>query len=205
MMSANHFWTHIWLFIIPFVIAAALPGPAQGTMIATVLLRGRASAFAFVTGMVAGNGLWLIGTIFGLASLAVRYERLFIAIKWLGVGYLLFVAWRLWRDQPGLEDDTPRKPKGFVAGMLLTLGNPKALIFFGAILPQAFDMGALSATEGLLIVLLGVTLDTAVQATYLFAVLKARGLLTTPARMRVVNRAAASMIGGCALLIARRA
>ena len=61
-----------------------------------------------------------------------------------------------------------------------------------------------SVPEALLIVALGTLIDTAVQATYLVAALKARRLISTSAHMRLVNRAAASMIGGCALLVARR-
>lgn len=197
-------WTNIWFFIVPFFIAAALPGPAQGTLVATVITRGRASALSFVIGMVTGNSLWLIATIFGLASLALRYESLFVAVKWLGVVYLLFMAWRLWSDAAIVEPASETKSKGFAAGMLLTLGNPKAVVFFGAILPQAFDLSALSVTEALLIVALGLLIDTAVQAIYLIVALKARGLISEPAHMRLVNRAAASLIGGCALLVAKR-
>ncbi|QGZ42859.1 threonine/homoserine/homoserine lactone efflux protein [Pseudoduganella flava] len=196
--------TTIWFFIIPFVIAAALPGPAQGTMIATVMARGRASAVSFVTGMVIGNSIWLIATIFGLASIALRYEALFVAVKWCGVAYLLFIAWKLWTAPVDAADGTAQKPKGFAAGMLLTLGNPKAVVFFGAILPQAFDLSALSFGDALLIVALGAALDTAVQSAYLLGVLKARRVFGKPVHMRRVNRVAASLIGGCALLVARR-
>jgi threonine/homoserine/homoserine lactone efflux protein len=195
---------NIWFFIIPFVIAAAMPGPAQGTMIATVMARGRASAVSFVAGMVLGNSIWLIATILGLASIALRYAALFVAVKWCGVVYLLFVAWKLWTAPVDAVDGTAQKPKGFAAGMLLTLGNPKAVVFFGAILPQAFDLGALSFLDGLVIVALGAALDATVQGAYLLGVLKARKVFGKPVHLRRVNRIAASMIGGCALLVARR-
>ncbi len=197
-------WTSLWLFIVPFAIAAALPGPAQGTMIATVVARGRASAVAFVAGMVMGNALWLVATLFGLASLALRYESAFVAVKWMGVAYLLFVAWKLWSATPVWEAESTGRPKGWLAGMLLTLGNPKAVVFFGAILPHAFDMSALSVTEALLIVALGATIDSVVQAGYLYAALRARRFIGKPAHLRLVNRTAAALIGGCALLVAKR-
>lgn len=196
--------TNILFFVIPFIIAAALPGPAQGTLIATVMTRGRPSAVAFVIGMVTGNAVWLIATIFGLASIALRYENLFIAIKWGGILYLLLIAYKLWTAPISQADSVQQKPKGFTAGVLLTLGNPKALVFFGAILPQAFDLGSLSIVDALFIVTLGVLLDALVQAAYLFGILRVRVLFSKPEYMRKVNRTAAALIGGCALLVARR-
>lgn len=198
-------WSSIWLFVVPFLIAAALPGPAQGTLVANVLARGRASALPFAAGMVLGNSVWLIATIFGLASLALRYEAVFVAVKWMGVAYLLYVAWRLWSAPAIVAAEPDSASKGLAAGALLTLGNPKAVVFFGAILPQAFDLGALSVAQACLIVALGALIDLSVQAAYLIAASKARGLISKPQHMRLVNRGAASMIGGCALLIARRA
>lgn len=197
-------WTNIWFFVVPFLIAAALPGPAQGTLVATVMARGRASSLLFVAGMVAGNSLWLIATILGLASLALRYESVFVAVKWMGVAYLLFVAWKLWSAIEVVESFAGVKSKGIFAGALLTLGNPKAVVFFGAILPQAFDLSVLTLAEATLIVALGTFIDAAIQTAYVIAALKVRSLIREPAQMRLVNRTAATAIGACAVLIAKR-
>lgn len=197
-------WSSLSLFVLPFLIASALPGPAQGAFVATVLSRGKASALPFVVGMVAGNAVWLIAAIGGLASVALRYEALFVAIKWIGVAYLLFVAWKLWTTPVALELADGRKPGGVLAGAALTLGNPKAVVFFGAILPQAFDLTALSLAQAGFIVLLGVVMDFGVQGSYLLAATKARRFISTPRHLRAVNRGAAVLMCGCAALIARR-
>ena len=52
---------NLWLFLVPFAIAAALPGPAQGALFARVVSRGAASASSFIVGMVAGNAVWVMG------------------------------------------------------------------------------------------------------------------------------------------------
>lgn len=197
-------WSSLSLFVLPFLVASALPGPAQGAFVATVLSRGKASALPFVVGMVAGNAVWLIAAIGGLASVALRYESVFVAIKWVGIAYLLLVAWKLWTTPVTLELADGRKHGGFAAGAALTLGNPKAVVFFGAILPQAFDLTSLSLAQAGLIVLLGVVLDLAVQGTYLLAATKARRFIATPQHLRTVNRGAAVLMCGCAALIARR-
>ncbi|WP_093222298.1 MULTISPECIES: LysE family translocator [unclassified Variovorax] len=198
-------WSNIWLFLVPFAIAAALPGPAQGTLVATVLSRGKASAFPFVAGMVFGNAVWLVAAIFGLAAVALRYELLFLLVKWGGVAYLVFVAWKLWTSSPSVGQPDEAKPTGFLAGAMLTLGNPKAAVFFGAVLPQAFDLTVLSHLHALVIIVLGVLVDFAVQCAYLKTASKARRFISTPRHLRVVNRGAAAVIACCAALIARRA
>ncbi|SDV50748.1 LysE family translocator [Chitinasiproducens palmae] len=197
-------WSHLGLFVVPFLIASALPGAAQGSMVAHVLARGRSAAYPFVAGMVSGNAVWLSAAIFGMAALAMRFHEAFVIVKWLGVFYLLFVAWQLWTRPTDVDDGAGRRPSGFLAGLLLTLGNPKAVLFFGAVLPQAFDLTALSPGEALFIVALGVVLDLSVQSLYLGAALRARKYVTQPRHLRRVNRAAAGLIAACAVMVARR-
>ncbi|MCT9074598.1 LysE family translocator [Cupriavidus gilardii] len=194
---------NIWLFLIPFAIAAALPGPAQGALFARVISRGAASASTFIVGMVAGNAVWLLAAIFGLSALAVRFATVFVAIKWLGVMFLLYMAWRLWRsDGNRMAQQPERSGSGFIAGAFLTLGNPKAMVFFGAVLPQAFDMTALSAGQIALILALGVAVDFSVQLFYLMLARQARSFISSPKRVRIADRTAAAMMAGCAGAIA---
>lgn len=174
-------------------------------MIARVLTCGSASAIPFIAGMVSGNACWLLAAIFGLSALAVRFATVFVVIKWLGIVYLLYVAWRLWSANPAQAEQTPRRTgDGFLPGALLTLGNPKAMVFFGAVLPQAFDMTALSAPQIGTILVLAVGIDFAMQSMYLLLARRARKAITSPQHMRVVNRSAAGMITGCTALIAAR-
>jgi threonine/homoserine/homoserine lactone efflux protein len=197
---------NIWFFIIPFALAAALPGPAQGALIAQVLSRGGAASVPFLIGMVAGNALWLLAAIFGLSALALRFELAFIAVRWLGVAYLLFVALKLWNAPTGTA--APEIPasgnRGILAGAAITIGNPKAVVFFSAVLPHAFDMTALSATEIGLILAMGIGIDLAVQAIYLSVASGARSFIRSPRQMRVVNRSAAGLMAGSAAVIASR-
>lgn len=196
--------TNLWMFIVPFAIAAALPGPAQGALIAQTLAKGGRSTVPFVVGMVAGNFVWLSMAVFGLSALAVHYEWLFWILKWLGVAYLLFIAWKLWNADVSVVPDRGADGRGMVSGALVTLGNPKAVIFFGAVLPHAFDMSALTSPQVTLILFLGLLIDLVTQCLYLVSAAKARRLITSPKRMTVVNRASAGVIGTSAALIAVR-
>jgi threonine/homoserine/homoserine lactone efflux protein len=194
----------LWLFVIPFAIAAALPGPAQGALVAQVLARGGRSCVPFIVGMVAGNAAWLLAAIFGLSVIALRFELVFEVIKWLGIAYLLFIAVMLWRaPAEDLQGDAGGR-SGLVSGALLTLGNPKAVVFFGSVLPHAFDMTALSGAEIGFITVLGILIDMSVQLVYLTAASRARGLIRSPRGMRIVNRSAAGLMAGSAAAIAAR-
>jgi threonine/homoserine/homoserine lactone efflux protein len=156
--------------------------------------------------MVAGNAVWLLAAILGLSALAAQFEDVFIAVKWLGIAYLLFVAWKLW-TAGGMPEkaSSPRSgSRGLLAGALLTLGNPKAVVFFGAVLPHAFDLTSLSVADAFLILGLGLAVDLAVQNIYLLTAARARAFIRSPRSMRLVNRSSAGLMAGSAALIATR-
>lgn len=196
----------IWLFIVPFTIAAAVPGPVQGALVAHVMVRGSAAIVPFVVGIVLGNSLWLAAAILGLSALAVRLAVVFAGIKWLGVAYLVFVAWKLWTGDPVSAEVHPRgvKRPGVPAGAALTLGNPKAVVFYSAVLPQAFDLTQLSFAQLPLILALGLVIDVSVQTAYVAAASRAGALVRSATQMRVVNRSAAGLMFGSAAWIASR-
>lgn len=192
--------TSIWLFIIPFAIAAAIPGPAQGALIGHVLSRGGPASVPFIVGMVSGNALWLVVATLGLAALALRFESIFIGVKWVGIIYLVFIAWKLWslnslQSQPESNQSVRR---GILTGSYLTLSNPKAVIFFGSVLPHAFDITALSWSEVVLIAALGIAIDLTIQLAYLAAASKLRKAIRSPKTMKQVNRTSAGLMAGCA-------
>lgn len=195
---------NLWLFIGPFALAAALPGPAQGALVAQVLARGGHSSLPFAFGMMLGTAIWLSAAVFGLAAIAFRFESAFVLIKWLGVVYLLFVSYQLWRSDPSIAAPQLRKAGRLLAGMAVTLGNPKAVVFFGAVLPHAFDLSSLSAGQAAVIIGIGLTVDSLVQLSYVAMASRLRHLFTVPSRVRVANRSFAGLMAGSAMLIAAR-
>ena len=199
--------TSLLLFAAPFTVAALIPGPAQTTLVARVLARGGKGTASYVAGMVLGNAAWLALAAFGLGAIAARFHPLFVAIKWAGIAYLVLLATRLWRAPVnGPESARPlpglRVP-GFVAGLLLTLGNPKAVVFFSAVLPSVLAVGSLSLRDYLEVAAIGLVIDVAVQCGYAIAAVRARGLVSS-SRMRTVNRSAAVVLVGSAVAIAAR-
>jgi len=192
------------LFAVPVALAALVPGPAQTALVARVLSRGPGDALPFVLGMVAGNALWLAAAVFGLSALALAYEPVFIAVKWAGIAYLAVLAWTLWRAPAAEPDAAPRRTGGALGGAALTLGNPKAVVFFGAVLPQVVDLTTLDAAGIAAVFAVQIGIDLAVQGLYLLGASRARRFFRSPRRLRLVNRSAAAMLAGSAALIASR-
>ncbi|WP_273829538.1 LysE family translocator [Pseudomonas sp. SBT1-2] len=196
-MSAT---SSLWFFVVPFAIAAAIPGPAQGALLGQVVSRGARATLPFIAGMVLGNAVWLVVATLGLAALALQFEQVFIAVKWLGVAFILFIAWNLWSKNTEHLQAPPKRSagRGLFAGAVLTLSNPKAVVFFGAVLPHAFDLTALSWPEVILITALGIGIDLTVQLAYLVTASRIKNAIRSPKAMQRLNRASAGVMTGCA-------
>jgi threonine/homoserine/homoserine lactone efflux protein len=202
-------YASLTLFAVPVALAALMPGPAQTALVARVIARGSSGAAPFVAGMLAGNAIWLCFAVLGLSALALRFELLFVTVKWLGVAYLCVLAWRLWSapaTAPAAAADVSLSGslRSTAGGLALTLGNPKAVLFFGAILPNTFDLAALTPATFVLILAVQVAIDATVQAGYVLLSGRAGRLLRSPQRLRLVNRAAAGIMAGSAAAIAAR-
>ena len=198
----------IAMFVVPYALAAAMPGAAQGVLIARIAACGPRRSLSFAAGMVGGNAIWLLAAALGLAALAARFAILFSVIKWLGLAYLVWMAWKLWTSAPEASgqsaDAAGSGARGLLSGAALTLGNPKAVVFYSAVLPQVFDLRAIGSLDLIAIFAIGALTDACVQGAYIALVGRARRLLEAPHRMRKVNRAAAVTIAGSALAIAAK-
>jgi threonine/homoserine/homoserine lactone efflux protein len=84
------------VFATALFIAAASPGPGIAAIVARVLGRGPRGAVAFSIGIALGDVVWLTFAIVGLAALAQAFHGVFLAVKYAGVAYLLYIAYKLW-------------------------------------------------------------------------------------------------------------
>ena len=127
--------------IAPFLLAVALieltPGPNMGWLALVSLARGRPAGFAAVAGVTAGLAVWMLAAAFGLTQVLLIWPPLYQAIRWAGVAFLLYLAWEAWREPQGVDPATdPDTLRGlFLRGMTGNLLNPKAAVFYVALLP----------------------------------------------------------------------
>lgn len=196
-------------YCVALAIAVAIPGPGVMALIGTALGGGLKRAIPMIAGIAFGDVTWLVLAVLGLAAIAELYAEAFTVIRYIGVAYLLYLAWKFWTSNSTLKaEEVTTKRTAFAAmlnGYLITMGNPKAMLFYLALLPVLLDLTTIGLTEFAMII----------PATYviLFVVLMPYALLASGARewlkssnvYKMMNRTAAALIGTAAIVIGLRA
>jgi threonine/homoserine/homoserine lactone efflux protein len=201
--------TALVIFATALLMAAGSPGPSIVALVARVLARGWRDVAPFLVAMWLGEIVWLTLTIAGLAVIAEKFHLAFTVIKYCGVVYLLYLAWKMWTAVPEERpaDAVPER-RGhlamFFAGLTVTLGNPKIMVFYLALLPTIIDLNRVSFIGWAELCLTALAVMAIVDLGYVVLAARARRLLTNPKAMRIVNRGAATAMGGAAVAIAAR-
>lgn len=200
--------TSLFIFAGALVVAAGSPGPSIAALVARVLARGHRDVWPFLAAMWVGEGIWLSLAVWGLSAVAQTFHLAFVVIKWLGVAYLLYLAWKMWKApvEPGagtlpVRDSALRM---FAAGLALTLGNPKIMVFYLALLPTILDLGQVTVLGWAELTLTMALVLVAIDLGWVLLATRARSLLRSPRAMRIANRAGAGMMAGAAAAIATR-
>jgi threonine/homoserine/homoserine lactone efflux protein len=198
--------TNLLVFALALCVAAGSPGPSVAALVARVLTNGLRDVLPFLAAMWLGEALWLGCAVAGLAVVARTLGMVFLAIKLIGVAYLLFLAWKMWFAPT--EVSKSELPSGqsawrmFGAGLTVTLGNPKIMMFYLALLPTIVDLDRVRGAAWL--ELTGVTICVLMTVDLAWALLavRARRLLTSRKAVKIANRASATMMAGAAAVIA---
>ncbi|RLP27988.1 LysE family translocator [Mesorhizobium sp. YM1C-6-2] len=190
-------------------LAAAIPGPGITALVARALGSGFRSSLFMSLGLILGDLIYLTAVMLGLAIVAQTFGMVFLVVKWAGVAYLAWLAWTFWTSGITAENVEARKGKdGFVAsvlaGLTLTLGNPKTMIFYLAITPTIVDLRTVTLAEYGILALLTIVTLLVVLVPYLALAAKARWFLKTPRALKLLNRTAAGFMVGAAAAIAAR-
>ena len=197
------------LFSSALFIAAASPGPGIAAIVARVLGRGPRDAIAFSIGVALGDVVWLTFAILGLAALAQAFHEVFLVIKYAGAAYLLYIAYKIWTAPAVARDVTAEEraehpAKLLLGGLALTLGNPKTIVFYLALLPTILDLTRITVLGFAELVAATLTVLGVVFAGYIVLAARARQLFTTPKAIRFLNRTTGAMLAGAAAAVASR-
>lgn len=198
----------LFVFALALIVAAGTPGPSIAALVARVLTNGFRDVLPFLAAMWLGEAVWLTCAVAGLAVLAHTFGMVFIALKFIGVAYLLFLAWKMWFAPTDVEKDT--LPRGqspwrmFAAGLMVTLGNPKIMVFYLALLPAIIDLSRVGTVAWLELTLTMLAVLMAVDFGWALLAARARKLLTSRRAVRIANRTSATMMAGAAAAIATR-
>lgn len=197
-----------------YVVACALitiiPGPTVTVIVANSLAHGARAGLLNVAGTQVGLGLMMLTLMVGLSSVIEAMGWLFDWLRLAGAVYLVWLGWKLIRSPDAMDprgQAAPPAPRGgfFLQGLLVLLANPKALLWFGAFIPQFVDPKGNYVAQ---IALLGLTAMAIAGLTDgAYAILTGRaGAFFSRGRIRLVSRLGGGfLIGGGIWLALTRA
>ncbi len=194
------------IFFVAEFVFAVTPGQSVAALVARVINKGWRSVLPFLSAMWLGEIIWLTCAVAGLSHIALSFHWGFVVLKYLGAAYLLYLAYRMWTTPVVVQGTTMPSPEKssrmFLAGLAVSLGNPKLMIFYVAFLPSIIDLSRVTPMVWLELTLtLGIAL---IVADFFWVLLasQARIWLRSPRVMKIANRVSATVMGGAAVAIA---
>jgi homoserine/homoserine lactone efflux protein len=186
-------------YVLACAVITLIPGPTVTVIVANSLAHGARAGLLNVAGTQLGLALMMAVLVVGLSSVIAAMGWLFDWLRWAGAAYLVWLGWQLLRSPEAIaEARSLPAPRGgfFLQGFLVLMANPKALLWFGAFMPQFVDPKGNYVAQ---IVLLGVTaMAVALVSDGAYAVITGRaGALLSKKRVRLVSRLSGGfLIGG---------
>lgn len=172
-------------FLLTSLVVVATPGTGAVYSIAAGLSRGARAGLIAALGCTIGVIPHMVAAITGLAAILNSSAVAFQAIKWLGVAYLLYLAWQTARDKSAIAVDEEAEPASawrvIRTAVLINVLNPKLTIFFFAFLPQFVPAGAADAAGKMAVLSL-------VFMALTFAVFALYGVFAASMRTQVIGR-----------------
>jgi threonine/homoserine/homoserine lactone efflux protein len=201
----------LFTFVAACVLLALTPGPNMALMIANTLASGLRAGLVTLAGTTTGLALLVTAAAAGMTSIMVFMAAWFDVVRWAGAVYLIYLGasqlWRLRRRgaQPDLDAAPVSGANRYLQGVIVSLSNPKVILFLGAFLPQFVDLRADPVGQLVVLAVLFVVVLAAVDVVTTFAVAKARKTFG-PSRLRLLDGLSGGLLvlGGLALATMRR-
>lgn len=198
----------VWLaFVGAAIVISVAPGPGAVQSMATGMTEGLRRGWWSVFGLEIGLMLQLVLVAAGVGAIVAASALAFTVVKWLGVAYLAYLAFRQWRtaprdmrDQLGTSITSSRR--ALVArGFLVNATNPKGLVFFLAALPQFVVPAAPLLPQYLAIGLTMIVVDIVVMGFYTGLAGRLMNWLHNARQQTILNRVIAAMFAGAAVVL----
>ncbi len=130
-------------FFFGMVLLAASPGPGVIGSMARAVADGFRSSLWFIGGLVAGDIIFMTLAVFGLSAISRVAEGVFLVVRIAGGLYLIYMGIEIFRDVHSIPTAETKSTKGnfqiFTSGFLVTMGNPKPILFYASVLPTLID------------------------------------------------------------------
>lgn len=197
-----------WIaFAVASAVLLAIPGPTVLLVVSYSLGHGWRAALPTVVGVSLGDLVAMTISMAGLGALLIASADLYTALRWIGALYLVYLGIKLWRAPVGGGLGASAPPMFDQSAMLrnaflVTVLNPKALVFFVAFVPQFLDPAHPILPQAVIMIATFVTLAAANTTIYALAATQARRTIQQPSVQRLVNRVSGSLLIGAGAMTA---
>jgi len=191
--------TFILFFVTTFVVVLS-PGPAVIMVTGESATNGFKHSFWVILGIAVANALFFILSAMGIVTLILASDILFSIIKWAGVAYLLYLGvTALFSSGGPLNIEAQKQTKNkihltFLKGFILEISNPKALLYFSALLPQFIDITRPIALQATLLGGTTFMLDLVCYGFYAYLGWKSSSVGLKPIVVKIINKTAGTML-----------
>jgi threonine/homoserine/homoserine lactone efflux protein len=188
------------LFALTEAALCLTPGPAVLLVVSQGLARGTRASICSNLGILAGNTVYFVLSATGLGAVLLASYELFSAVRWLGAAYLVWLGVSAFRGRSAVFSaapaaGAPRRPgRMLLDGVVLQVANPKALVFFTALLPQFIDPRGSLVVQVAILAATSVMIEFGVLLAYGAAAGRMTALAARPRLGTLANRVAGSML-----------
>jgi threonine/homoserine/homoserine lactone efflux protein len=200
-------------FAAAFFLLAVSPGPGLAAILSRSLGGGMLAGLAVTAGLVVGDAIFLGAAMIGLSAIATAMGPLFAVVKYAGAAYLIWLGVQAFRaaSQPiEVQAQSSGAPsmvelwKDVALGLMVTLGNPKPILFYGALLPTFLDLSKASVSDFAVMMAVVCGVSFVVYTGYMLMIERARRLIASTRTIKRLNQATGIMLIGSGVAIASR-
>ena len=189
------------------VILFMTPGPVWVALLARSLSGGFQAAWPLAMGVAIGDIVWPLVAVLGVSWLVGEFAGFMEVLKWVAVFVFVVMGIGLIRHAESALSANSRLTRpgmwaGFIAGLAVIIGNPKAVLFYMGVLPGFFDLSAVTAIDMVLICGLSFMVPLVGNLVLAASVDRVRGLLKSPAAVRRMNTIAGWLLIAVGVVIA---
>ncbi|MGD9837682.1 MAG: LysE family translocator [Afipia sp.] len=199
--------TSLLAFALTCLVIEITPGPNMAYLAALSLSQGVRAGLAAVAGIALGLAVYGVAASLGLSAIIDNSRFLYEALRWGGVAYLLWLAWEAWAAErevsPDAVDGGINPWTAFRRGLITNLLNPKAAVFYVAVLPDFIQIGkGAVAAQTLMLSAIYVGIATAIHLTIVLLASRLQRVIATPAQRRTIRRVLAVLLAAIAVWFA---
>jgi threonine/homoserine/homoserine lactone efflux protein len=191
-----------------FFLLALSPGPGLAAILSRSLGGGFAAGLAVTIGLIIGDAIFLGIALIGLSAIANAMGPFFQIVKYAGAIYLIWLGIQAFRST-GKPIEIPTTSAGALTkdiglGLVVTLGNPKPILFYGALLPTFLDLTTITVRDFSTLMAVVIVVSMVVYSGYMLLFERARRLISSTRAIKRLNHTTGVMLIGSGLVVASR-